>query len=406
MKKNFILTIILAKLAILSPFVSANDLAEYLTYGRFGEGITIFEKGIADDGASNRTKFSLGVLQFFEALEILAQDFYRLGLNNQLDQFQNIPFLRLPIPQNPNPEIATPEEISRTLERFHNNITKVNQILQNLDENEFNTSIDISSIPIDFNSDGIIGENEYFHEIYTSYNQNARGLFKEGESLIVDFDLGDVYWLRGYSHLLLALSDFILAHEWDEVYRHTAHIFFTRVSSDIALTLREHTGAPFAVYADLIAGVHVMNLEVKSPERLVSAHNHLMQVIKCSRLSWSHIENETDKNKEWIPNPQQRGVTGVQISPAMLDGWKEFLDEFENILTGVKLVPHWRFGEGLGINIHRVFHEPKSFDLVLWIQGSAVIPYLEEGEVIHRDTWSEITSVFEGNFIGFAVWVN
>jgi hypothetical protein len=90
----------------------------------------------------------------------------------------------------------------------------------------------------------------------------------------------------------------------------------------------------------------------------------------------------------------------------MIDGWKEFLDEFESILNGNKLVPHWRFKDGRGINIKRVFHDPQPFDLVLWLQGSAAIPYLEEGNLSSRETWTRITRVFQGNFIGFAIWVN
>jgi len=36
---------------------------------------------------------------------------------------------------------------------------------------------------------------------------------------------------------------------------------------------------------------------------------------------------------------------------------------------------------GPGVNLRRVFTEPREFDLVLWVQGTAAVPYLEAGEV-------------------------
>ena len=147
-------------------------------------------------------------------------------------------------------------------------------------------------------------------------------------------------------------------------------------------------------------------LPVTGPERLKSAHGELLETVHCSRLTWGLIAEESDDQNEWIPNPLQTGVTGVQISDEMIDSWGEFLDEFEAILTGEKLVPHWRIGGDQGINLKRVFYDPRPFDPIFWMQGSAVIPYLEVGEVSSRETWSAITRTFRGNFIGFAIWVN
>ena len=58
------------------------------------------------------------------------------------------------------------------------------------------------------------------------------------------------------------------------------------------------------------------------------------------------------------------------------------LDDAEAVLEGRKLVPYWRFTKG--INLKRVFTEPKPFDLVLWLAGPGVRPYLEAGEMISR----------------------
>ena len=59
-----------------------------------------------------------------------------------------------------------------------------------------------------------------------------------------------------------------------------------------------------------------------------------------------------------------------------------------------------------GINFRRIFTEPREFDLVLWAQGTAAAPYLEEGELTPPETWQRINRIFRGEFIGFVIWFN
>src|SRR5262249_32617617 len=139
---------------------------------------------------------------------------------------------------------------------------------------------------------------------------------------------------------------------------------------------------------------------VREPVRLRSALEHLEAVIALSRETWAFILAETDDDHEWLPNPKQHGVLGVNVRREMIDAWKEFLDEAEEILAGKKLVPHWRVTDGRGINLRRVLTEPRTLDVVLWIQGSAVAPYLERGPVTRDATWDRIYRVFGGQFIG------
>ena len=58
------------------------------------------------------------------------------------------------------------------------------------------------------------------------------------------------------------------------------------------------------------------------------------------------------------------------------------------------------------MNVRRVFYEPTTFDLVLWVQGSAAVPYLEEGERTRPEFWRDIQRAFRGQLFWFAVWVN
>ena len=84
----------------------------------------------------------------------------------------------------------------------------------------------------------------------------------------------------------------------------------------------------------------------------------------------------------------------------------EELDELEAILQGEKLAPFWRDAGGKGVNIKRMFTEPRTFDLVLWVQGTAAGPYLEEGKVTDQAFWNRIQRGFGGQFFWFALWVN
>jgi hypothetical protein len=90
----------------------------------------------------------------------------------------------------------------------------------------------------------------------------------------------------------------------------------------------------------------------------------------------------------------------------MIAGWHEFLNEAESLLTGKKLIPHWRFKPGVGINLRKVFQEPREFDLVFWAHGAAAVPYAEAGEVVTGETFRRFERMFRGNFVGFAIWFN
>ena len=76
-------------------------------------------------------------------------------------------------------------------------------------------------------------------------------------------------------------------------------------------------------------------------------------------------------------------------------------DDVPGVLSQVAAV----FG-GRGINIRKVFTEPREFDLVLWVQGSGASPYLERGPMTKPEFWRRLMGTFRGNFIGFAIWFN
>jgi hypothetical protein len=156
--------------------------------------------------------------------------------------------------------------------------------------------------------------------------------------------------------------------------------------------------------ADLVAFVHLTHWPVAEPERLRHALQDLEAMVRLSRESWKRILAETDDNNEWIPSPKQTAVLpGMRVTQERVDGWMQFLDEFEAVLKGTKLIPHWRFDQG--INLRRFFL-PREFDIVLLLQGSAAVPYLEDGELTTGETWRRIDNLFAGDFFRYFIWFN
>src|SRR4029077_21090158 len=125
-----------------------------------------------------------------------------------------------------------------------------------------------------------------------------------------------------------------------KLHEYTAQLFFTTAKAEVAL-LNKNDPAPMRDwFLDAIAFIHLLNLPVAEPERLKTAHAHLLAVIAQSRESWAAIRAETDDDAEWLPNANQRrpAIPGSLITEEMVTKWFGFLEELEAILKGEKLV--------------------------------------------------------------------
>lgn len=157
----------------------------------------------------------------------------------------------------------------------------------------------------------------------------------------------------------------------------------------------------------MAAVVHLVRWRVQEPRRMLAALEHLEAMVRLNREMWTLVEAETDNEFEWIPNARQTSIMrGGVMSATRIKAWRAMLDEAAEILAGRKLVPLWRGAQPRGINIRRVFTEPREFDLVLWVQGAAALPYVEDGPLTTRETWEALTDAFRGDLLGFALWLN
>ncbi len=206
-----------------------------------------------------------------------------------------------------------------------------------------------------------------------------------------------------------------------EAFECGAHRLFEKVETPHTFLLENRRGfdeAGFAwedhpFWSDAISFFHLMTrLPVKEPARTKAALAHLEAGVGQAKEMWKYILAETDDDNEWIPNPRQTGVLGVKVTQEMVDSWLETLDEAEQVLKGKKLIPFWRGKAGeRGVNLRRVFTEPRTFDAIEWVQGTAATPYLEKGpltKLADPRMGDRLTNAFGGpfNIIGFGFWFN
>ncbi|MBD2487279.1 hypothetical protein [Aulosira sp. FACHB-615] len=406
------LLLVISLLFSFTPLVKSatpsSDIEEYLINAQFQEGEAAFTAKLQENNNDDLTRFKLGVVQLMGATQRLTQSLYRYGVQqNFVTQF--FPILRLPVPINPKPEPVTYQDTRNVLQNLLNDLTQVKDTLEPIKDNQVKLPLRLGLTRLDINGDGKLVEDESFWKTF-SLLTGIPASEKAAQNLAIAFDAGDVIWLRGYCNLLSAIAQIVLAYDESKLFDATAHLIFAQPKTPYPFLVegRSPSGSfDFDIITDIVAFVHLMNFPVAEPERLTTAMENLRTVTALSRQSWDLILAETDNDREWLPNPQQKGVIpNAVVTKPMIDEWLNFLNETDALLTGQKLVPLWRKREVRGINLNKVFTQPQTFDLVLWVQGTAPAPYLELGKLTDTNTWLRLLEVFRGQFFQFAAWFN
>lgn len=385
-----------------------------LRLGNLAEGVTILEKHLKLNPKDDSARLSLGTVQFLQGVERLTQGFYRYGLGSGTlrdNVGRNLPFLRLPVPLNLKPEKYRYADQVKLLQTFVDDLERAEKTLAGVPDGDVKLPVRLALYRLDLDGDG--KPEEPLGKLFARMT-GVEMKDEDFEKFQLTFDAADAHWLRGYCHLLMFMGEFILAHDFEEIFDATAHLFFADPVTPFEF-LKEHENNQGGWWdseniADLIAAVHLLRMPVTKPAKKKAALAHLEAMSRESRQMWKLALAETDDDHEWIPNPKQTGILRTPITKEMIDTWLVFLDELDDILAGKRLVPFWRGKDGrdgkVGINLRGLLLESKRFDLMLWIQGSGVKPYLEQGKLTRPETWRRLQNVFQGNFIGFAVWVN
>ncbi len=396
-------------------------------------GIKTLAQIIDKDPNDMEARFGLGILQFFAGVEELSQAYYRHGFKVPSDNFF-VPFFRFPIEENKNPEPLTYTQLRGYLLAFRNRLVEAENTLAAIDDKPVSLFLALHKIAIDSNKDEAVGDNERLESWIESFfmlgatrrerarienlpeDQRAAALkaLQSLKEMHIAFDTADVYWLRGYVHILMAAIDFGLAHDWEHTFNVSFHLFFANANLPLADDLVGTYVSPnrwdSSKIADFVSLLHTLNWPVVEPERMRGIPTHLLKMIALSRASWQAAVRESDDDNEWLPNAQQTPpFPGFEMTTARIDGWHRILDELEANLEGRTLLPHWRINapDTKAINVRRVFDEPRTFDFWLWFTGPAAVPYLEDGkERTSRLHWRTLVEPFGNNFPFFVLWIN
>lgn len=402
-----------AMLSLATAFMAASAHAEthaemadrLLSAGKLAEAESSLAKILAEHPDDAEARYGLGTTRFLRAVERMSQSFYRYGLHDVLI------IIQFPIAVNPKPQPIRYADLRDVFQAMVDDLAKAESTLAPMGDGEVKLPLHLGRIRMDLNGDGMAGENERLWKVFVQI-AGARDFAtpQQAEAFVVGFDRADVAWIRGYSHLLMALAEAYLAHDGEELFNFSAHFFFPKAIPTyptIVATLDGKSGWGNDWELDIIAMIHAIRLPVKEPARMQAALKHLEATIALSRETWKRILAEKDNDREWIPNPHQASsIPGGAVNGNIVEGWMTFLDEAEALLQGKKLVPFWRKAEKRGVNLRRVFTEPRTFDGVYWVQGTAALPYLENGEKTRPETWQRLQQLFGGRFIGFAFWFN
>lgn len=416
MRRIMIGLVALTALVVCVAQASAQDVtslfARHMESGRYAEAERDFaqltERNPRDAGA----RMALGMIQFARAIERLGQGLHRYGLVPPRQSF--IPILRLPVPENSRPEKLDYDKLRAVYLTFLADLTRAEATLAAMPEGEVKLPIDILKIRFDFNGDGQASPDEsliaIMQRMATMPGQPATAMNMDAKWEVA-FDRADATWLRGYCNVMSAFLEFVLAYDWRDSFAAAGHLFFTgaRDPSNPAHAAGEATaqfGRDSGTIADVVAMIHLVRWPLAEPVRMQRARQHLKQVVALSRQNWREILAETDDDREWLPGPQQKNsaITALRVTQERIDGWMMTLDEFEAVIDGRKLLPHWRYTKG--IDFRAVFDQPTPFDLVLWFTGHAAVPYLKDGEVLSQARVRDIQTMFGGNFAGYAFWFN
>lgn len=417
MRRSILIPVCLGTLLLMSQFAAAAPLAEeYLTSGKLDEGAQALQKQLQANPQDDEARFGLGVVQFFQSFEHLETDFYQYGLLTR-SGFGNLPVQVSDfLPHNPDPKTISYADFRQMLQTWVNDLNAAEKTLSAIKDPDVKLPLPVLSIKVNLFGNGTLVDGSYLMGTVRTPEEQ-----KQDRNFVIQFDRGDVDWLAGYCNFLSAWGEVLLAIDGQEMFNCTAHLFFEKVETPYPFLVESNRnfgsllsgprGFNRPLVSDILAFIHLWRFELKEPERMKAALAHLEDMQRHAKSMWKFYLAETDNEREWIPNPQQTGVLEIKVTQEMVDTWLVVLDEAGEVLQGKKLIPFWRGKPGTqGVNLRRVFTEPREIDPFLWFQGTAAAPYLEKGEITDfadPELWTRINRTFGRNrFFTLAFWFN
>ncbi len=385
-----------------SVWAAAPDADAFLSSGKFDDGVAALEAHLKVEPKDDTARLGLGVTQFVSAVQRLGQKMAVYGPQTRLAFVSFDSSSSAPAPN----ELLTYERLREINREWLEDLARVEATLAKITSEEVKLPLHVGRVTMNLGT----AETRAL-TLLPILRQFRLGPDGREADFVIAFDRADVDWMRGYCHLLSALSEIMLAYDGQGVFDIAAHRLFKHAKVPHEFLLepnRTPQGGWFQLeeIADVVAFIHMLRFPLVEPKRMEVALKHVEQGLSLSRQMWKRVLAETDNDREWIPGPKQKGAINIPVTQEIVDHWLLALDEAELILQGKKLLPFWRGKPMRGVNLRKVFLEPRQLDIVLWVQGTAATPYLEEGELTKPDTWQQINRAFGGRFLGFGIWFN
>ncbi|MGB8812393.1 MAG: hypothetical protein WCC57_04345 [Paracoccaceae bacterium] len=351
-------------------------------------------------------RFALGGVRFLAVVEHSLQQRWKIGLT---DSMTMLPFLRLPIAENPNPAAFDPAVIGQVFRDASAGMDAARAPLAEIPEtSDFTVEISLADLWFDINANTTRDPGEDMLAVAGPMIMGWQWAERDPATPapVIRFDAADAAWLSAYTHLLAGISDTILA------YDPTQPITNTLTSRAALADLAEVRPDPFFGTAsnfdavDMIATILATLNQTPDAARALSAHAHFLAMIADNRTFWARVASESDNDHEWLPNDAQQSALGITVPQGTAAVWLAVLSDAEKLLNGQVLAPYWRLGDGAGVNVGRLFTDPKPIDVAGWIQGADALPYLEKGPLVSAANWWAFEQLMSGEAMLFTLFLN
>jgi hypothetical protein len=366
--------------------------------------------------ADARTRFAHALAMFFRSGERGVQRLYEYGAGQPI-RAGSVTMLRglMQAGINPDPKPVAADDVRGVIAAWLADLQEADALLDAVPEGDWKLRLDMARVPIDFNGDGVASRSEEPARAFAIVFRDGVNIPEADRSFVLGLDATDLHWLRAYNDVLMAAGEIMLAYDNREMFDRCGHLFFPKPQTPYPFLQQRRPFDPVGFEIDVsdvlaFAGSLEFPLADDGAERMGRAREHLLKAIGHSRAMWTSARAETDDDREWLPAPHQSpAMEGVELDEPQVRMWLDLLDEAEALLEGEKLLRFWRGDGTMGIDVRRFFDEPREFNVLYWVQGSAAKPYLVpvgERPVTRDELWQDMEEAFGDDLFRSLFYIN
>jgi len=355
------------------------------------------EQLTAQSGKTPSDQFALGALQFLRGIEKTLQ--VRWEYNATIDDL-DLPVLRLPVPPNPDAKPFRADLITGLFTGLLTDMDASRAALAEIpDGADVALDLNLANLWFDINMNGKrdLGEGVIEVGANTLMGEINFGEMDGIPPMDVRFDTADVAWLTAYTHMVSAAGEMVVAFDPTESIETVMGANYKMIELRGDAPIEFGFDMQFGGWVDQFAMAYGALNQQPDATHTRAAHAHLLNMIAENKVFWAAVAQETDNEREWIPNDNQTAALGFELSPGTGAAWQAVLADVEALLNGDLLIEYWRISPAGGVNVKKLFMDPPVVDIVTWVQGSGLLPYLERGPVISGDSLRRFEELTGGN---------